>query len=152
MKTFKLSMTLMLLSAVALFSLRIDAFHVFRTPLHQGTSFSTSSLPMSSEVDQGGQLGATERLLLDKARGIEQRLGKTVKKDGLDGVRAFVWSVYFGANYVFTGLGALLVLGLAMNMAGYGYYFDANGLNVDTLEHIRHDKFMAEEAARLMSK
>merc|ERR1711897_5807 len=109
--------------------------------------------PMSVDVDQEMDLGATERLLLDKERGLVQKLGKTVKKDGLDGVRAIVWNLYFTANYVFTGLGILLMLGLTLNLAGYGYYFDNHGMfNVDTLEHIRQEKFFAEETAKLMSE
>lgn len=153
MKTFTINTLLFFLHAVAIFVQRANAFHVHHTnAIQQRASLSTPSLQMSAEVDQDVDLGATERLLLDRQKGLVQKLGKTVKKDGLDGVRAVVWSMYFGANYLFTGLGILLVLGAALNMAGYGYYIDNGIFNIDTLEHIRQDKFMAEEAAKLLSK
>mmetsp|Transcript_18730 Transcript_18730/g.28289 ORF Transcript_18730/g.28289 Transcript_18730/m.28289 type:complete len:154 (-) Transcript_18730:103-564(-) len=153
MKTFTINTVLFFLYAVAICVQRANAFHVHNTnAIQQRASLSTPSLHMSAEVDQDVALGATERLLLDRQKGLVQRLGKTVKKDGLDGVRAVVWSMYFGADYLFTGLGILLVLGAALNMAGYGYYIDHGMFNIDSLEHIRQDKFMAEEATKLLSK
>ena len=125
---------------------------------------SPSSILMSSNADQqetnSNNIGATERLLLDRNRalldkrnGVVQRFGKTIKKDGLDGVRDVVWKVYFASNYVFTGLGILLVMGLFINVAGYGYYVDnqTGMFMIDTFEHIKMEQFFANEAARLLS-
>ena len=43
----------------------------------------------------------------------------------------------------------LLVAGLALNLASYGYYFDVNsGLVIDTLQNIHQEQQFASEVAK----
>ena len=121
----------------------------------------TRTLRMSSvEVHNENEscaIGETERILLqavaNRELGLKQELGQTIKKDGLDGVRALVWTVFDVSQIVFGCLTVALSLGLLLNMMGYGYYFewDQGGFAIDTLEHIRQDRVMAAEAAKLAS-
>jgi len=134
----------------------VESFQVSPITTFSRTTCKSTSLSMSANVDQDldlDALDATERMLIEKKRGIVQRLGKTVKKDGLDGIRDIVWATYFATNYVIGALVILAVAGFGANMAGYGYFFDDHGVLVfDTLVHIRQEHFFATEAARLMSR
>lgn len=101
-------------------------------------------------------IGETERLLLDAKKrrtlGLKQEYGATIKKDGLDGVRAVVWQLFGLSNVIFGVLGVALSLGLMLNVVGYGYYFDAPSpsfLVVDSLQNIALDKQLSMEAAKL---
>lgn len=116
-------------------------------------------LSMTTEPVGEDRIGPTEQLLLhakkrrdDQRRGYVQKIGKTVKRDHLDGVRAMVWWAYGVSNYMFGGLGALLFVTMTLNLAGYGFYIDTGGsFVVDTLEHIHQDQFFAAEASRLVA-
>ena len=98
-------------------------------------------------------LGETEQLLLARKefrdKGLVQKYGQTIKKDGLDGVRALVWGIFDVSNVVFPALGMMLSVGLFLNMFGYGYYFDDGALVIDTLKNISQEQFFQEEAAKL---
>ena len=115
---------------------------------------STSTLQMSSPPadDFEQNMGPTERLLMEKSlarkKGLVQEYGKTVKKDGLDGVRAAVWGVFHASQAVFSVLAVALVLGMALNAAGYAYYVDDAGFHVDTFSHIHQMQFFEAETAR----
>lgn len=76
-------------------------------------------------------------------------LGKTVRGDDFDGIRAMVWSLYGATNYIFPALGFLFFLKMVLQLAGYGFYFDEaeKSFVVDTLEHIR----FAEAAHNLVA-
>ena len=121
-------------------------------------SWECRRLQMSDEPLQhdGVNIGATERLLLDHKRigdlGLCQEYGKTVKKDGLDGVRAFVWGIFDVSNYVFPALGAAMSFVLLLNMVGYGYFFDDGSLVIDTLSNIQQEQFFQEEAIKLAAE
>lgn len=137
--------SLLFLFAVLSFS---QAFVVQRTPIAASTL-----LQMSDEPMQVQDVGETEQLLLArkefKDKGLVQRLGKTVKKDGLDGVRAVVWKIFDVSNVVFPAMGVALSVGLFVNMMGYGYYFDTDsGLVVDTLSNIHQEQAFQAEAAK----
>jgi hypothetical protein len=105
------------------------------------------------EMEEPQELGPTERLLLEAKKrrdsGIIQEYGRTVMNDHLDGVRALVWSIFNLSNVVFTGLGILMVIAMALNVAGYGYYLDVDNLHIDTLENIRQARYFDEEMSRL---
>jgi hypothetical protein len=101
--------------------------------------------PMESE-----QLGETERLLLERAdsrrRGLVSELGKTVRDDGLDHIRAVVWSLYEVTNVVFPLLAAFMVFKFTLQLTGYGvvYYWDDvttttifPTIHFDTLDHLQ---------------
>ena len=98
-------------------------------------------------------LGETEQLLVEHKKrresGLLQEYGRTVKKDGLDGIRALVWGIFDVSNVVFPMLGVALTMGLFLNMAGYGYYFDDSGFVIDTLNNIQQDQAFQAEAARM---
>lgn len=110
-------------------------------------------LAMSDQVSDEQVLGETEKLLLAhkerKDSGIIQVYGKTVKNDGLDDLRAFIWGIFDVSNVVFPLLGAALSLGLFMNLAGFGYYFDHGSLVIDTLQNIQQEQTFQMEAAKL---
>jgi hypothetical protein len=96
----------------------------------------------------------TEDLLLQVAErkrlGLRQEYGCTVKKDGWDSVRSAVWFLFDVSNVVFTFLGALLTMGLVLNLMGYGYFWDDQGqFTVQTLAEIRYDHIMDAELVRL---
>lgn len=99
-------------------------------------------------------LGATERILIAAKRakdlGLVQRYGETVKKDGLDGLRKFVWAAFgVSENFIFPTLGVLMVSSLFLHVLGYGYYFDESGsFVIDSLTHIRQANLFELEAAR----
>jgi hypothetical protein len=103
--------------------------------------------------DDKDMIGETERMLLENKRakdlGLQQKYGVTIKKDGLDGVRAAVWGVFHASNAIFPVLGAALVAGLMLNMMGYGYSFENGSVVIDSLQHIRQEEFFQMEAARL---
>ena len=98
-------------------------------------------------------MGATERLLLERAQrreqGLVQEYGRTIKKDGLDGLRAAVWGLFHASQAVFSVLGVALAVGLALNMAGYAYYMDDTGFHVDSFHHLEQVRFLEAEATRL---
>ena len=101
------------------------------------------------------RMGETERLLVQRKQykdsGLVQELGRTVRKDGLDGLRALIWAMFNVSNYVFPAMGAAMSLGLLLNMAGYGYFFDDGSLVIDTLANIQQEAMFQEEAAKLAS-
>mmetsp|Transcript_8538 Transcript_8538/g.15635 ORF Transcript_8538/g.15635 Transcript_8538/m.15635 type:complete len:169 (+) Transcript_8538:108-614(+) len=118
-----------------------------KTTLVKTMSTFLTVLKMSDEpLDESIKLGEAERAILERKRkldeGLVQSLGCTIKKDGLDGIRAFVWSLYHASNIIFPVLAVVMMATLGLNLAGYGYYW-VNGdtgatLVVDTLEHIRN--------------
>ena len=103
--------------------------------------------------DDTSLLGETERLLLERAharqQGLVQEYGCTIKKDGLDGVRAAVWATFHALQAGFSVLAVALVLGMALNVAGYAYYWDDTGLHIDSFAHLDQVRFFNQEAARL---
>lgn len=80
-----------------------------------------------------------------------QEYGKTVRHDGFDGVRAVVWSVFQATEVVFPVLGFLLTCGLFLNLAGYGYYMDADTgkFMVSSLNYIQQEQYLQLEATKL---
>jgi hypothetical protein len=130
---------------VALFAASVQGFVVRQNLVHHGRS----ALAMSDEP----MLGETERLLLEhnrrRASGIIQEYRRTVKKDGLDVLRAFVWGIFDVTNIIFPMLAVALTMGLFLNMMGYGYYFDQSGLVIDTLNRIQQDQAFQVEAAKM---
>jgi hypothetical protein len=79
-----------------------------------------------------------------------QEYCKTVRHDGLDGVRAIVWSLLQASEVVFPVLGVLLTCGLFLNLAGYGYYMDDGGmLIVSSLKYIQQEQYLQLEATKL---
>jgi hypothetical protein len=107
---------------------------------------------MSASPAEDDTLGATERLLLEKARerelGLVQEYGKTIKKDGLDGVRAFVWGIFHTSQVVFGVLAIALMASMALHMAGYGYYWDdAGSFHVDILANVKQFHLWEEASA-----
>lgn len=138
-------------SILALFVLLSTANAFVVVPSANRLHSSTVGLKMSD--NPMGNVGVTERLLLEHKRsqelGLVQEYGCTVKKDGLDGVRAFVWGIFDVSNVVFPVMGVALSLGLALNLAGYGYYFDQGSLVVDTLQTIQQDQMFQEEVVKL---
>ena len=119
-----------------------------------------TSRRMSVDVgnDKEAPIAETERLILEAAAqrglGLKQELGKTIKKDGLDGLRAIVWGLFDASQVVFGCLAVSLSLGLFLNLLGYGYFFDwdQGGFVIDTLDNIRQDNLMAAEASKLASE
>ncbi|KAG7340878.1 hypothetical protein IV203_024421 [Nitzschia inconspicua] len=115
-------------------------------------------LKMADEPMPRDQLGPTERLLLERKRiqdlGLVQELGKTVKKDGLDGIRSVVWAVYNASNIVFPILAVIMFAGICLNLMGYGYYWEdtTNQLIIDSLEHIRQENIYQQELLRIASE
>ena len=113
---------------------------------------------MSDEPLQNQQIGAAERLLLERKRiqdeGLVQELGKTVKNDGLDGLRAFIWGIYGASNVVFPVLSVFMFAGICINLVGYGYYWDdhTNKMVFDTLEHIRQENIYQAELLRIAAQ
>ena len=85
-----------------------------------------TSRRMSVDVgnDKETPIAETERLILEAAAqrglGLKQELGKTIKKDGLDGLRAIVWGLFDASQVVFGCLAVSLSLGLFLNLLGYG--------------------------------
>jgi hypothetical protein len=103
-----------------------------------------SDEPFDHPSSSSFSLGEAERRLLERKRaqdlGLVQELGRTIKKDGLDGIRAVVWSLYHASNVVFPMLFVGMMAGLCLNMAGYGYYWSDDGrIVLDTLDHIRQN-------------
>lgn len=143
----------LLLASLACFVLPTEAF----APVSRAHSAAVGTLtvrPMSSApMNENDRLGATERLLLERAQrredGLVQEYGRTIKKDGLDGVRAAVWGLFHASQAVFSVLGVALAVGLALNMAGYAYYFDDAGFHVDSFHHLEQVRFLEAETARL---
>ena len=119
---------------------------------------SKTSLHMSDEPLQNQKIGAAERLLLERKRiqdeGLVQELGRTVKKDGLDGLRALIWGMYDAYNVVFPVLAVFMFTGICVNLAGYGYYWDndTNKMVFDTLEHIRQENVYQAELLRIAAQ
>ncbi|KAG7373599.1 hypothetical protein IV203_034323 [Nitzschia inconspicua] len=115
-------------------------------------------LKMADEPMPRDQLGPTERLLLERKRiqdlGLVQELGKTVKKDGLDGIRSVVWAIYNVSNIVFPMLAVTMFAGICLNLMGYGYYWEdtTNQLIIDSLEHIRQENIYQQELLRIASE
>lgn len=100
---------------------------------------------ISPRLFQSDQPRDTEDLLLEyskqKALGLKQEYGETIKKDGLDGVRKVVWGIFRATEIVFPALGGLLTVGLFLNLLGYGYELTPDhGLVVQSLEAMRTDK------------
>jgi hypothetical protein len=120
---------------------------------HQQQRLSTPLYSEMSSDDTDIRLGETERLLLERKRtkdlGLKQTYGVTVKKDGLDGVRAAVWGVFHASNVVFPVLGAAFFAGVMLNMMGYAYSFENGSVVIDSMQHIRQEQFFQMEAARL---
>jgi hypothetical protein len=113
---------------------------------------------MSDEPLQSQQIGAAERLLLERKRiqdeGLVQELGRTIKKDGWDGVRALIWSLYGVSNVVFPVLAVVMFTGICVNLVGYGYYWDetTNKMVFDTLEHIRQENIYQQELLKIAAR
>jgi hypothetical protein len=112
---------------------------------------------MSADIeDEGLLIGATERLLLaakiQREQGLRQDYGVTIKKDGWDGVRAVVWTVFGVTQLVLPVLAVALTCGLALNAMGYGYFFDVQTGNfvVDSLDHIRQEQLFQLEINKLV--
>ena len=101
---------------------------------------SMSSTPVDEDEANLNKMGATERLLMEKAyardNGLVQRYGKTVKKDGLDGVRAAIWGIFHASQAVFGVLAVALVSGMALNAAGYAYYVHDAGFHGETFQQL----------------
>jgi hypothetical protein len=118
----------------------------------------TTTLHMADEPLPLDRMGETERLLLERRRiqdlGLVQELGKTVKKDGLDGLRLVIWTVYDISNVVFPVMAAVMMAGLCLNLVGYGYYWDhdTHKMIIDTLEHIRQENIYQQELWRIATK
>jgi hypothetical protein len=129
----------------SLFALGVQGFVGCQNSFRNGRS----ALAMGDEP----RLGETERLLLEhshrRASGIVQEYGRTVRKDGLDGVRALVWGLFDVTNVAFPMLGVALTMGLFLNMIGYGYYFDQSGFVIDTLNKIQQDQAFQVEAVKM---
>lgn len=107
-------------------------------PLHQSTR--------PNESTEDVILQAAER----KRLGLRQEYGLTIKKDGLDPLRRVVWGLFDVSQVVFTGLGAMLAMGLLLNIMGYGYYLDDQGnFIIQTLDEIRRNNMMDAELLRL---
>jgi len=108
------------------------------------------SSPPADNFDEN--MGPTERLLIEKAfarnKGLVQEYGKTIKKDGLDGVRTVIWGIFYASQAVFSVLAVALVFGMALNVAGYAYYVDDGGFHVDTFQHLHQMQFLEAETAR----
>lgn len=142
------------LLALALCLSPASAFVPVSTPSDGPSTKLSMSSPPADDFDEAG-LGATERLLLEKARardlGLVQEYGKTVKKDGLDGVRAVIWGIFHASQAVFSVLAVALMVGMALNMAGYAYYWDDAGFHVDTMHHLNEIRLFEAETARLAS-
>jgi len=143
---------------LALFALvsMAQSFVLVTPPQLAKHSLSMSAEPLQEDdylVEQEQCLGATERLLLEKKKvedlGLVQKYGETIKKDGFDGLRAFVWKIFDVSNYVFPALGVAMSFGLLLNMAGYGYYLDDGGVVIDTLQNIQEDQFFQEQVIKL---
>ena len=49
-------------------------------------------------------------------------------------------------------LSTYLMFGLLLNFCGYGYYFNQDGYQVDTLEHMRMEKQIEREFQRMTSQ
>ena len=108
--------------------------------------------------DQGQSrivVGKTEQLLLDRCDAERHRrqgrdvvvvaeVGRTIRDDGLDPIRAFVWSLYKLSDVVFTTLAVLMMVKLALQISGYGvlYYWDdvhnvVPFIQIDTIQHLQ---------------
>jgi hypothetical protein len=100
-------------------------------------------------------VGETERLLLERQRiremGLVQELGKTIKKDGWDPIRAAVWAMYSVSNVIFPVMAMTMLATICLNMMGYGYYWDeqTHQLVIDSLEHIRQENIYQSELLRI---
>ena len=123
------------------------------SPASSGIGTWTVPSMSSAPMDEKDNLGATERLLLERAyqrdNGLVQEYGRTIKKDGLDGVRAAVWGLFHASQAVFSVLAVALVLGMALNAVGYAYYFDDTGIHVESFHHLEQMRFLEAETARL---
>ena len=162
---------LLLLAAVALTTpaaVRVDAFvvpAVVARPSQTNeknvgiisvTRRSMSDNPRWHDEQQQQQpLGATERLLLERKyqqdAGLVQEYGRTIKKDGLDAVRAAVWALFHVSQTAFAVLAVAMTVTLALNMAGYGYYIDpvSGEFHLDTMQQIAQMRLLETETARL---
>jgi hypothetical protein len=122
------------------------------------TTASTTTLSMADEPLPMDRMGETERMLLERRRiqdlGLVQELGKTVKMDGLDGLRAMVWTIYGISNVVFPIMATVMMAGMCLNLVGYGYYWDhdSHKMIIDTLEHIRQEYTYQQELWRIAVK
>eukprot|EP00977_Amphora_coffeiformis_P028913 scaffold37865_cov199-Amphora_coffeaeformis.AAC.1 len=114
------------------------------------------SSPPADDFGENMMMGPTERLLVERSfarkKGLVQEYGKTVKKDGLDGVRYVVWGIFHASQVVFSVMGVALVLGMALNAAGYAYYIDDMGFHVDTFQHLHQMQFLDAETARFATE
>ena len=105
-------------------------------------------------------VGKTEQLLLDRCDAERRRqqqqghdanvvvvaeVGRTIRDDGLDPIRAVVWSVFNVAqNIVFPTLAVVMMVKLGLQISGYGvlyYWDDAHNvlpyIQIDTVQHLR---------------
>ena len=164
------SRRLALLILLVLLGSSCDAFCAVKSPTPRAVRYHqtprTPAPKMSADIDSSSSysntdssstLGATERTLLEAAAkrrsNVVQKYGKTIKNDGLDGVRALVWGL-FGVSQVVFGVAAVaLTLTLALNVAGYGYYWDTTtdhyGLVIDALQNIHQQEHYATEMAKM---
>lgn len=154
---------LVLLSFAALTIKSSNAFQVLppiSSSVSSSTTMRTSSTPLyMSEIspEQGdiNAIGETERMLIEAKRcrdlGLTQRVGKTVKGDHLDGVRAFVWGLYHVANYVFVALAVVMTASFALAAGGYAFHFEEGRLIIQTIEELQKDQFLSSQAAKLMA-
>jgi len=134
----------------------LSSSHAFlMTPLKSSLSAPRLPLQMADEPLSQDRIGDTERLLLERKRiqdlGLIQELGRTVRKDGLDGLRAFLWVLYHASNVVFPVLAVGMFAGICLNLTGYGYYWDQDShrLMIDTLQHIRQENIYQQELLKL---
>jgi hypothetical protein len=104
------------------------------------TTLPTTTTSSSSSI----RLGPTELLLLQRQQsrqqGLRQEYGCTIKNDPYDYIRSVIWLLFKISNVIFPTLGALLTVGLGLNLfCGLGYYYDTTShtIIIDTLEHIR---------------
>mmetsp|Transcript_55399 Transcript_55399/g.134530 ORF Transcript_55399/g.134530 Transcript_55399/m.134530 type:complete len:173 (+) Transcript_55399:947-1465(+) len=72
-------------------------------------------------------------------------VGRTIRGDGLDPIRAVIWSLYnVGQNIVFPTFAVLMMMKLALQISGYGvlYYWDEMHsvvpvIQMDTVQHLQ---------------
>lgn len=68
-------------------------------------------------------------------------------------VGPFLLNVYFALSYVFMAVGALLGLGIVLNLAGYGYQVTPNlELRIDTMGNMRREAQFRNEVIKSMKE
>jgi hypothetical protein len=74
--------------------------------------------------------------------------------DGLDGLRAMVWTIYGISNVVFPIMATVMMAGICLNLVDCGYYWanDSHKMMIDTLEHIRQQNTYQLELWRIAVK